>query len=191
MSCNLQALCLLKIKDKNIQSTLCGHLWIFLPQRTCRCISRIFKGFFLPQLLLGNHLFKAGNRHIDLSAHLQKRNRAGQPQRYRANCADIFGHILPDKSISAGRAPNQHAVAVFQRNRKSVNLRLYHIHRVCNHFPNAGIEVQHLLLRKDVLQGTHLNGMLDLCKAVGRSAAHAMGRRIRGEQLGESFLQID
>ena len=68
---NFLPLHLLQVKDKDIQPPLRGDFGIFLPQRTSRCVARIFKGLFLVELLLGHHLLKAGHRHIDLAAHLQ------------------------------------------------------------------------------------------------------------------------
>ena len=63
---------LLYIENKNTQISLCGYSAVFLSQRACGGISRVFKGFFLIFFLLLYKSLEAFGGHIHLASHLQE-----------------------------------------------------------------------------------------------------------------------
>ena len=104
-----------------------------------------------------------GQRHVHLAADLDQRRRivALQAHRDRADRADVVGHVLADLAVAARGAPLEHAVAVDERHRQTVDLRLGHVLEVRVLDPLARQVVAHpldpraqLVGRADVGQAT-------------------------------------
>ena len=67
---------------------------------------------------------EVGDRQVDLAAHFDQLRRVVDPQRDRPDRAQVLGHVLADPAVAAGRAADQDAVLVGERDRQAVDLRL-------------------------------------------------------------------
>ena len=180
----------LDVEDVEVERALRRDFRVLLPQGAGRRVARVLERLFLQQLLPLAERAEALLRHVDLAAHLQKRDRLGERFRDRADRADILRHVLARHAVAARRAARIHAVDVFERHRKPVELRLDDVDRVFDDGPHAAVEVAQLLLRKGVVQAFHRHGVRDGCKRVVRRAAHAVRRRILRFEFRKSRLQI-
>ena len=181
---------LLHIKAEDIQSSGRRYFGVLLPQRASRRVAGVLRWCLLPQLLFPHQPVKARHGHIHFTAHFQQRQRLRQLQRDAANGAQVFGHILPGKTIAAGRSHRQLPIMVFQRNRKSVDLLLHHIGGVRHFLPHPRVKGTQLIGRKHILQRAHLHLVRDLPEGVLRLAAHPFGRRIGRSVLRVLLLQV-
>ncbi len=146
------------------------------------------------QALLGAALVQRGEvaeRHVDLAADLDERRGVVDAQRDRRDRAQIVGDVLADHAVAAGRAALEDAVAVEQRDRQAVDLRLGDVAELRRLDPLAREVVAHpvdprpqLLLAARVGEREHRLQVRDLVEAVERLAAGALRRRVGGEQLG-------
>ena len=130
----LQCLCMggkllsldqLDIENIDIQSPLGGHLRIQLPQRTGSGISGVGKQGLSLFLLPSIQLFKAFLRHEYLAPDDQSGRRILNGHGNGADGLQIFRHILSHISVSPGCSPDENAVYILQRYRKTVDLRLH------------------------------------------------------------------
>ena len=108
------------------QRSVGGELRIELADRAGGRVARVHER---RQPRLGPPLVErseVGQRHVDLTADLDQRRRIVivEPQRDRADRAEVVGHVLADFPVSAGRAALEHAVAIDQRDRQAVDLGL-------------------------------------------------------------------
>ena len=142
---------------------------------------------------LGAPLVERGEvrqRHVDLAAHLDQRRRVVDPQRDRADRAQVVRDVLADLAVAARGAAHEHAVAVEQRHRQPVDLRLGHelerrvldplAREVVAHAVDPGPQ---LLLGARVGEREHRLQVRDLLELADRLPAHALGRRVGREQL--------
>ena len=60
--------------------------------------------------------------HIDLAAYDQVRRRVFQPLRDVRDSAQVFGHVLANLPVPAGRAAHKNAVFIFQCDGQAVDL---------------------------------------------------------------------
>jgi hypothetical protein len=134
---------------------------------------------------------EVGQGHVDLAAHLEQRRGVLNPQRDRRDRAQVVGDVLADLAVAAGGAPLELAVAVEQRHRQAVDLRLADEREVRVLDALAGQVVAHprhpgaqLLLRAGVGQGEHGLQVLDLLQLGDRLAADPLGRGVRRDELG-------
>ena len=67
---------------------------------------------------------EVGQRHVDLAADLDERRRVVDPQRDRRDRAQVVRDVLADLAVAARGAAHEHAVAVDERDREPVDLRL-------------------------------------------------------------------
>ena len=67
---------------------------------------------------------EVGQRHVDLAAHLEQRRGVLDPQGDRGDRAQVVRDVLADLAVAAGGAALEHAVAVQERDRQPVDLRL-------------------------------------------------------------------
>ena len=142
---------------------------------------------------LGAPLVERGEvrqRHVDLAADLEQRRRVVDPQRDRADRAQVVGDVLADLAVAARGAAHEHAVAVEQRDREPVDLRLGHelerrlldplAREVVAHPVHPGAQ---LLLGARVGEREHRLQVRDLLELAHRLPADALGRRVGRQQL--------
>ncbi len=132
---------------------------------------------------------EVGQRHIHLTAHLQQRRHVVDPQRDRADRAQVVRDVLPHLAVAPRGPALQHARAVDETDRQAVYLRLDHepeprhgdalAREMRAHPLHPGPQ---LLLGASVRQREHRLQVLDLLQLAHRLAAHALGGRVGGAQ---------
>ena len=173
------------------QRALGGELRVELADRPGGGVARVHER---RQALLGAALVQRGEvaeRHVDLAADLDQRRGVVDAQRDGRDRAQVVGDVLADHAVAAGRAALEDAVAVEQRDREAVDLRLGDVAELRRLDPLARKVVAHpvdpraqLLLAARVGEREHRLQVRDLVEAVERLAAGALRRRVGGEQLG-------
>ena len=134
---------------------------------------------------------EVGDRQVDLAAHFDQLRRLLDPQRDRADRAQVLGDVLADPAVAAGGAAGEHTVLVGERDRQPVDLRLGRVAEL------RGADVEplqvvadprlpgpQLLLVAGVGEREHRLGVLDPLEAVERRGADPLGGRVGGAQLG-------
>ena len=135
-------------------------------------------------------------REVDLAADLDSLRRAVDPQRDRLDGAEVLGHVLADHAVAAGRAADELAVLVQQRDRDPVDLRLGDEPQL----PGPDVELAQpvvqtrlpgpeLLGAPGVAQREHRLQVANRLEPLDRLAAYPLGRRVRGAKLGMLRLQ--
>ena len=139
---------------------------------------------------------EVGQRHVDLAAHLDQRRRVGERQRDRGDRAQVVGHVLADLAVAAGRPALEHAVAVDERDREAVDLRLGDVAEVGVLDPlarqvaaHAGDPGPQLVGRAHVGEREHRLQVADLREPGDGLVADALRRRVRRDQLGVLGLE--
>ena len=102
MPCQHLAVYTLNIEYEYIKMALRRNLRIFLSERACRRIARIFERLLLVIFLLLNKLHKDLTRHINLASDLYLVKLSFKAQRYRADRAEICADVLADNTIATG-----------------------------------------------------------------------------------------
>ena len=100
-----------------------------LAQRACGGVARVHEGREALRRPLLVEAREGGDRQVDLAAHLDERRRRlalveREAQGHGAHGAQVGGHVLADDPVAARRSPLEHAVAVDERDREPVDLRL-------------------------------------------------------------------
>ena len=175
------------------QGAVGGQLGVQLADSARRGVARVHEG---RQPGLGTPFVEGcevRQRHVDLAADLQQRRRivGVQAKRDRADRAQVVGDVLTDLAVAASGAALEHPVAVDQRDRQPVDLRLGDELEVRVLDPLAGQVVSHpldprlqLLGRARVGQRQHRLGVADLDQVRDRLAADPLRGRVRRDQLG-------
>ena len=135
--------------------------------------------------------FEVGDRQVDLAADFDQLRCSLNPQRDRADRAQVLGDVLAAAAIAAGGAADQHPVLVGERDRQAVDLRLGRVAEL------RGADVEslqvvakprlpgaQLLLVSGVGEREHRLGVLDLAEALQRRRADPLGGRVGAAQLG-------
>ena len=174
-----------------------GQLGVELADRPGRGVARVRVGRLAALGALLVQLREGGDRQVGLAAHLQQRRGVLDAQRDRADGAQVLGHVLADLAVPARRAAHQHAVLVDQRDRQAVDLRLGHEpdRRVLDavllqprlHPEHPGLQ---LLLVARVRERQHRLEVAHLVELVERLRPHALGGRVRGQQVGVLGLEV-
>ena len=102
----------------------------------------------------------------------------------------IGGHVLAHHAVAPGGGPNQHAVFVFQATGKTVDLDFYNIFRLEARLPHPAVKVPQLVKAESIQKALHLDGVAHLGKPAAGGAAHMLGGRSLGHQLGEFGFQF-
>ena len=143
-------------------------------------------------------LAKSGSAMYSLATDLDHRRwvRHVELERDPWDRPQVVGHVLADLAVAARGASLEHAVAVDQRDRQTVDLRLDHIlevrildslaREVVAHARDPGAQ---LVSTARVGQRQHRLRMADLDEIAHRLAAGALRRRIGRDQLG--MLRLD
>ena len=101
-----------------------GERRVELADRAGGRVARVGEGRFLGFGAALVERFEGGDRQVDLAAHFDQLRRVLDPQRDRADRAQVLGDVLADPAVAAGGAADQHAVLVGERDRQAVDLRL-------------------------------------------------------------------
>ena len=101
-----------------------GQRRVELADRAGGRVARVGEGRFLGFGAALVERFEGGDRQVDLAAHFDQLRRVRDPQRDRADRAQVLGHVLADPAVAAGRAADQDPVLVGERDRQAVDLRL-------------------------------------------------------------------
>ena len=120
---------------------------------------------------------EAGQRHVDLAAHLEQRQRLFalrqlHARRDRLDRLQVRRHVLTSEAVAPRRAAHELPVLVDQVDREAVDLRLRHVHDVLGAQPLRHVLVPLLerLVVRDLLERAHRRGVVDLLELV-RGAA--------------------
>ena len=173
-----------------------GEARVELADGPRRRVARVHEG---RQAALGAALVErgeVGQRHVDLAADLEQRRGVLDPQRDRGDRAQVVGDVLADLAVAARRAALEHAVAVEQRDRQPVDLRLGDEGEGRVLDPLAGEVVAHavdpgaqLLLGAGVGEREHRLQVRDLLEPRDRLGPDPLGGRVRRDQLGMLGLE--
>ena len=169
----------LHVEHKDIQPAFGGHGGVFLPQAPGGGVARIFERRFAAVFLRGHQLGEHRALHIYLAAHLNIGEGLAQLQRDTAHGAQVFGDVLAHVAVAARGAAHEHAVFIFKRDRKPVDLGLHNVGSVREPLAHAPVEIPQLLKGERVLQALHADLVPHLGKQALRLPAHARGGGVR------------
>ena len=135
-------------------------------------------------------------RHVHLAAHLEQRRRVLHRLRDHVDRQQVVRHVLADLAVAARGAALELAVAVEQRDREAVDLRLgdeldllvVHVALV-EQAAHARLPGAQLVLVARVREREHRLEVLHLLELLERLAAHALGRRVGRAELGVLGLE--
>ena len=174
-----------------------GELRIELADRAGGRVARICEGRLPGRGALLVELRERRSRQVGLAADLDQRRGIVDSQRYRLDRPQVLGHVLADLSIAAGGAALEDAVAVDERDREAVDLRLGDeldrgvLDAVLGEQPLRALQPgAQLLLVARVREREHRREVLDRGEALQRGRADALGRRFGGAQVGVLGLDV-
>ena len=186
-----------RVREK-IEAALGGDVGLQHSYRAGRGIARVGE---LRQTLLFAlvvHALKGGQRHQQFAAHFEVGRQAGLGQRlggngerHTAHGAHVEGHVFAHRAVAAGDAQRQLAAGKAQGQRHAVELQLADVvhARLAAQLVDAPLPIAQLLLAVSVVQRHHGRGMRNFDEALARLAAHALGGRVGGDQLGMLGLE--
>ena len=180
----------LQIKHRNIQPSPGADLRILLPQRTRRGISGICHQGLSLQLQLLVDLLKNSASHIHLTPDDQPGQLLRQRHRDRPDGAQVPCHILSHPAIAPGSPLVEYPVAVLQRHRQTVHLRLHTVLCLRQRLPHPVQKIQNLLPVEYILQTLQRNRVHHLRKLVEHRISHPLSRRIRRDLFRVRLFQI-
>ncbi len=140
-----------------------------------------------------------GLRHEDLAAGVERRGLL-QAIRNRFDRPKVGCHVLAGRPVTAGRALDKPAALVAEGDREAVDLELRDVAEVRRVLrrrrqpepaPDAGVERPQLVVTERVAERQHRAAVADLVECRADRPAHALGRRIRRDQLRMGGLQGD
>ena len=180
----------LQIEDHHVQLALRRDLRVLLPERPRGGVARVGEQRLAGDLALGVEGGEGAFRHIDLAAHDQVRQFVRQRHGQVPDGADVLRHVLPRAPVAAGRAADKTPVAILDGNGQPVYLWLDAVLHGVELLAHTLVELADLVRIEHVLQALQRHLVLHRGKAVGRGAAHVLGRRIRRDLLRVRRLQI-
>ena len=163
----------------------------FCAQRSGRRVARVHERLLAGGGLLGVDLLEAGQRQVDLAAHLDLAG-LGDAQRDRTDRPQVGRHVLAGGAVAPGGAAHEHAVAVEQRDRQPVDLRLGdQLERLVADPPlHTFRPLPELLLVAGVGQREHGLQVLHRREPARGRGAHAVGGRVRRDQRRIVSLEL-
>ena len=162
--------------------------------RAGRRVPRVGEGRLVGILPLTVDALERTPRQVDLAADLDRPWRAAvEPQRKRADDADVRGHVLASHAVSAGDATRQHAIDVRQRDAQAVDLQLgdvvdRRVPAACS-LSDSLVERAELVFAVGVVEAEHRLKVLGGLEAFDRATADALRRRVRRHQIRVLRLQ--
>jgi len=114
------------VVEKDLQGPCRGDLRIEKFQRSRCSVSGIGEGLFSRPKALFVQPRKAGARHIDLPAHLDRPIRQIDGEGNAPDSLEIGRHIVPLRSVSPGQPPDKAAPFITEGDRHTVDLEFRH-----------------------------------------------------------------
>ena len=116
---------------------------------------------------------------------------AAQPQRNRADRADVGRDVLADHAVPARRPARENAVLVDELDREPVELRLDRVRDVVGAEPllHAPVELPRVVEVHHRLEAEHRLDVADAREVVARRRADALRRRVLRHELRELRLE--
>ena len=176
-----------------------GDRRVELPHRPGGSVARVRRRALpLGRLTLGERT-KTLEWHVHLAAHLEHCGRPllrteRQRERDRADRPQVRRHVLAPLAVTARRTAREDTVLVQERHREPVDLGLHEVRdRIlrAETLPHVVGELGERLVARDLVERAHGREVLDLPEPVRRGRAHALGRRVRGDELGMLRLEPD
>ena len=183
MAFQRQLVAVLDVEAEDGQLSFPRNFAVLLPQRTRRRVARIGEERLVVQLQFGVEGIEHGLFHVDLTTHDQMRRRVLQLFRDVLDGFEVLGYVLAHLTVTARRTADEHAVHIFKRDRKAVNLVLDNVLRLSDGILHTGIELAQLVKRENILQTFERVGVRHLGKPAARRAADPLGRRVRVRHL--------
>ena len=169
-----------------------GDLRVLLAERAGAGVARVGVEREAGLLALGVDPGELGLGHEDLAAGVERR-RLGERSRDRLDRPEVRGDVLAGRAVAAGRALDEAAALVAQRDREAVDLELRDVAQVRRRLrgrrqaeaaPDARVERPQLVVAERVGEREHRPAVADLVERRADRAADALGRRVRGESSG-------
>ena len=189
MFCQRLSSDLLNIEHKDGKPTASGDFCIFLPQRACRRIARVFERCIALQFLFGTKMLKCFVWHIYLAAHFEKLRRILQLFGNAADSTHICGDVLADYAVAAGRGPYKLTVLILQTAGQPIDLDFDHIFRFDSGVPHTAVKIPEFVVRKRIQKALHLHCVGHFWQLAAGCAAHLLCRRRRRDQLRKLCFQ--
>src|SRR5712691_10334036 len=156
-------------------------------------VARIHIAGLALRLHLGVKALEGRDREIDLASHLEDVGQARKrldAERDAANRADVGGHVLADGAVTARGRADQPAVLIREADREAVDLQLRAVVDVAaDGAAHAAVEGSDLVLVERVLEAEHRRAMANVRELLRRLAAHALRRRVGGDELRVLLFQ--
>ena len=183
MAFQRQLVAVLDVEAEDGQLSFPRNFAVLLPQRTRRRVARIGKERLVVQLQFGVEGIEHGLFHVDLTAHDQMRRRVLQLFRDVLDGFEVLGYVLAHLTVTACRTADEHAVHIFECDRKAVDLVLDNVLRLSDGILHTRIELAQFVKRENILQAFEWVGVRHLGKPAARRAADPLGRRVRVRHL--------
>ena len=183
MAFHRQLVAVLDVEAEDGQLSFPRNFAVLLPQRTRRRVARIGKQRLFMQLQFGVERIEHGLFHVDLTAHNEMRRCVLQLFRDVLDGFEVLGYVLAHLTVTACRTADEHAVHIFERDRKAVDLVLDNVLRLSDGILHTGIELAEFVKRENILQAFEWVGVRHLGKAAARRTADPLGRRVRVRHL--------
>ena len=165
-----------------------------LAQRTRRRVAWIGEFLFSMRALPAVELLEIGFQHQHFAPHLEPRGwmRPAQPERNRADGAQVGGDVLAGVAVAARRAGRQDAVLVSEADRKAVKLgldRILHVLRLqC--FAHSAVESNDRVVLERIVERQHRRSVRDLGEISPWCGADALGRGVGSDELRILLLEF-
>jgi hypothetical protein len=170
-------------------------------RRSAGAVARIDKGLVAPLALGVVESVEVATEHQHLAAHLEAtRHGALEPQRDRADGAQVGRDVLADRAVAARGALDEAAVLVAQADREAVELQLGAVAQrgeieagIVGGLAHTAVEGAHLLVLEGIEQREHRQRVPDLPECADRRATDPTGRgvgRIERRERGLERLQL-
>ena len=180
------------------QRPLGGQRGIELAQAAGCGIAGIHEGLVATGPLRVVHPLEVAPEHEHLAAHLQAtRRRAIEPQRDRADGAQVGRHILADGAVATRGPLHEAPVLVAQADRQAVELQLRAVAQRRGIETSGGgglahapVEAADIVVGECVLQRQHRQRVPHLAEAGRERAADAPGRRLGRGEFGMGRLEL-
>ena len=179
MAFHRQLIAVLNVEAEDGQLSFPRNFAVLLPQRTGSRVARIGQQRLFVQLQLGVEGIEHGLFHVDLTAHNEMRRCVLQLFGDVLDGFEVLGYVLAHLTVTACRTADEHAVHIFERDRKAVDLVLDNVLRLSDGILHTGIELAEFVKRENILQAFEWVGVRHLGKPAARRAADPLGRRVR------------
>ncbi len=174
------------------------HRGILLAQRPRRRVARVHEHAETGLEALLVEPLEGRERQVDLAAHLDERGPrvARETPRQRVDRAQVRRDVLADQAVAARRAAREYAVAIDERDREPVDLRLGDVGDVVvepalgEQAPRARVPCGQLVAIARVGEREHRLQVLGGREPLGGARAHALRRRVGRSQLGLPLLEL-